>query len=85
LVWWRMDGEIRTHSSATVRWTVASTSANTGRYNYFLSPMRKKMQIESTIPHQKSSFARTGIFTFSLLPLHSSLYSYLLGFLESKK
>ena len=25
--------------------------------------------------HQKSSFVRTGIFTFSLLPLHSSLFS----------
>jgi len=51
--WW-----IRTHLNATVRWTVAATSSKTGGYFYFLSPMREKMQIESTIPHQKNRLVR---------------------------
>jgi len=36
---------------------------------------QEKMQIESTIPHQKSPVfdRRLAIFTFSLLPIHSSL------------
>ncbi len=37
---WVLVGRIRTHSSATPRWGVAPTSANTGGYLYF-RPRRK--------------------------------------------
>ena len=43
--WW-----IRTHLNATVRWTVARDGL-TERILYFL-PTGKKMQTESTFPHQ---------------------------------
>ena len=53
----RMDGEIRTHFNAICQWHIASTSANTGRFFYFL-PRGKKMQIESTIPHTEQACAK---------------------------
>ena len=44
--------------NATVRWTVAVTSANTGHYIYFIPSLRRdKMQIES-LPVYPSLFLR---------------------------
>jgi len=46
----------RTHLNATVQWTVAATSANTGGYIDFANG---KMQIDSrTLLHTKTSFVR---------------------------
>jgi len=58
-----MDGEIRTHLNAGVHRTPAATSSQTGGYNNFLSPMRKKMQIESTI---RNPVPTDGAFCFGM-------------------
>ena len=38
-----LDERTRTDSSATCRWHVADASANTGGYNYFLSPAKENV------------------------------------------
>ena len=47
----------RTHLHASVRWTLAETSANTGFYIYFSFSLReRKMYIESLPAYQKSRY-----------------------------
>ena len=46
----RIDSEIRTHLNATARWTVASTSANTSRYNNSLLLYKRKCKSNPPSP-----------------------------------
>jgi len=67
--WYGIRDGTRTHLNATVQWTVAATSANTGSNTYFA--LWGKMQIESYIVHQRKSHPnRDGFF---LLVWHSDI------------
>ena len=70
-----MDGEIRTHSRASVRWTLAVTSANTGDYLYFLS-LRAKENAKSNPPSTpKIAVLRQKIGDFYFFTITYSLFT----------
>ena len=69
-----VEPEKATSVKKTVRWTVFSEEREGAGDRADSMQGKAAADDDPCYPHQKSSFVRMGIFTFSLFTIHSSLF-----------